>query len=115
MRQYGSVPPWLSTAVAPFVELPLGLGAGGGASVFTADGQGFGDIYVQTGSNPASNGGGLALSFPQAPPLLFISADDEFGVINIGGQQTLAVTIGWTAQLPPNRKLRIHYEWAVSK
>lgn len=116
MRQYGEIPPWLSTAAAPAVSSTTGLGTGGGAAVQTKDGQGFGEVRIYVGSNP-STGGQIILTFPQTPPVLFISGDDGFGtltVTNNDGAHT-AITVAWAAKPPPNVQLRLQYEWATSK
>lgn len=113
MRQYGEVPPWLSTAAAPQVKTVAGIGTGGGAGVQTKDGQGFGEVILRSGSNPSA-GGNVVLQFPQTPPTLFISGDEEFGVLTVTGQTTTTVTISWATTLPPSRRLRLHYEWNAS-
>lgn len=116
MRQYGEVPPWLSTAAAPAVSATTGLGTGGGAGVQTKDGQGFGAVEIIVGSNP-SVGGSVALVFPQQPPVLFFSATDGFGTLsatNNDGAHT-TITLNWTAQLQPGSRQSIQYEWSVSK
>jgi hypothetical protein len=116
MRQYGEVPPWLSTAAAPAVSGASGLGTGGGAGVQTKDGSGFGEIEITTGSNPGS-AGSVTLAFGVAPPILFFGSSDAFGaltVTNNDGAHT-SINIAWNQQPPPGRKLAIHYEWLVSK
>ncbi len=120
MRQYGEVPPTLSTAQPPAVSAVTGLGTGGGAGIYSggspSDGQGFGSVQIVAGSNP-SVGGSVTLVFPQQPPLLFISGNGEFGTItapnNDGAHTTIA--INWTGQLRPGEKFQLNYEWAVSK
>lgn len=114
MRQYGEVPPWVGTGPAPTVQSVTGLGTGGGAGVDTDDGSGFGDVLIQTGSNPSA-GGNIVLAFSVVPPLLFISGDGEFGALIVTNNPSAAVTITWAATLPPGRKLRLNYEWSVSK
>jgi hypothetical protein len=116
MRQFGEVPPWLSAAAAPAVVSMTGIGAGGGAGVQTQDGQGFGEVCIVTGSNPAA-GGSVTLNFPQLPPILFFTGSDVFGVISAAGNDGAhnQIVLSWTAQLPPGARCQLHYEWAVSR
>lgn len=116
MRQFGEVPPWLSTASAPAVSSVTGLGTGGGAGVQTKDGQGFGAVEIVTGSNPSA-GGSVVLAFAQQPPIMFFGATDGFGTLTATNNDGahMSITLNWTAQLPPGRRLSIHYEWANSK
>jgi hypothetical protein len=116
MRQFGEVPPWLSTAAAPAVSAASGLGTGGGAGVQTTDGQGFGEVRIVTGNNPSA-GGSVTLTFPQQPPVLFLAGDEGFGALSAPNNDGAHITfvISWATTLPPNRRLRIHYEWNVSK
>lgn len=120
MRQYGEVPPTLSTAAAPSVSTTTGLGTGGGASVQTkglpSDGQGFGDVVVMSGSNPSSSGS-VVLTFPQTPPILFFAADEGFGALTVTGNDGAhtSITVAWSVTLPKSRRLGIHYEWNVSQ
>lgn len=119
MRQYGSVPPVLSTAQPPAVQATSGLGTDGGAGVHSrlqpSDGQGQFSVDIVTGSNPAA-GGNLSLSFPQTPPILFIAGSDEFGTItapaNTGGNNVIGIF--WTAKLRPFARYQINCEWASS-
>lgn len=119
MRQYGEVPPWLSSAAAPAVTSTSGLGTGGGAGVFSEDGQGFGRILVNPGKSPSASGN-VVITFPATPPLLFIapSDPDDFGtftVTNNDGAHT-SITLSWTgAKLVGGKKYTIAYEWNVSK
>lgn len=113
MRQYGELPPWLSTAAAPAVSAVTGLGTGGGAGVQTKDGQGFGEVCIVAGSNP-SVGGSVVLAFAQVPPLMFFGAADGFGVLTATNNPSAAITLTWTAQLKPGRHV-IAYEWSNSK
>ena len=113
MRQYGEVPPWLSTAAAPAVSATTGLGTGGGAGVQTKDGQGFGTVEIVAGNN-AAVGGSVVLAFPSLPPLMFFSTTDAFGALSSANNPSTSITISWTAQLKPGRHI-INYEWAVSK
>lgn len=118
MRQYGEVPPWLSTARPPAVTLAIGLGTGGGAGVQTPDGSGFGTVRVRTGSNPSGIGGSISFKFPDGnPPPLFVSCSEGFGAVSVNGNDgsTDTVQVLWGAALPANSDLRIHYEWATSK
>jgi len=117
MRQYGEVPAWLSTAAAPKVSAVSGLGTGGGAGVFTADGQCFGTVEIQAGSNP-SNGGSVTLVFAQQPPVMFFSPNrDGMGTLvatdNDGAHTTIVLT--WSGRLAVGQKYSISYEWAVSQ
>lgn len=116
MRQYGEVPPVLSTNAAPQVSATSGLGTGGGAAVQTKDGQGFGEVLVTSGSNPSA-GGSVTLTFAQTPPVLFLAGDEAFGALtaanNDGAHTTFAIS--WATTLPPNRALRLAYEWSVSQ
>ena len=115
MRQYGEVPPWLATANTPVVKSTTGLGAGGGASVFTADSGGFGDINVYAGPGVAASGS-VVFTFPNTPPTLFIAAAELFGAVS---QSTTGndVTISWSAAtlIPRSNPYNIHYEWSVSQ
>lgn len=120
MRQYGEVPPVLSTAQPPAVSAVTGLGTGGGAGVQSkgapSDGQGFGAVEIIVGSNP-SVGGSVTLIFAQQPPLLFIAGTDAFGTItapNNDGAHT-TIVINWTTQLQPGARMALHYEWASSR
>jgi hypothetical protein len=119
MRQYGSVPPILSTAQPPAVSATTGLGTGGGAGVQSplkpADGQGQFYIDIQVGSNPSA-GGSVTLVFPSMPPLLFIAGQTSFGTItapNNDGAHT-TIVVNWAGQLRANARMRIDCEWAVS-
>ena len=117
MRQYGEVPPWLAANNTPQVGACSGLGTGGGAGVQTQDSGGFGDVFVNVGTDYSASGS-VALVFPSTPPTLFISGDAAFGALT---QATVSntVTISWTAakfSAPGNGKnYRLHYEWSVSK
>lgn len=114
MRQYGEVPPVLSTDPAPRVESTAGLGTGGGAGVQTPDGSGFGGISIMTGSSPLANGN-VQVGFSASPPALFISLPDDFGTQTIV-QAGSELTIAWSgATLLPNHRYRIHYEWSISQ
>lgn len=121
MRQYGEVPPVLSTAQPPAVSATTGLGTGGGAGVHSkgspSDGQGFGVINLVVGSNP-SVGGSVTVIFAQQPPLLFIAPNgDGLGTItapNNDGSHT-TITINWSAQPRANSRMAIDYEWASSR
>jgi hypothetical protein len=120
MRQYGSVPPVLSTATWPGVSATAGLGTGGGAGVQPKGGVGGGQgqftVRITTGSNPSA-GGSVTLSFPAPlPPVLFIAGSDGFGTISAPNNDGAhaAFTIAWTATLPPNAEALLHCEWASS-
>lgn len=108
--------PWLAADNTPAVSATSGLGTGGGAGVQTPDSSGFGDIYVYVGAGVATSGS-VALTFPNTPPTLFISADQAFGTLT---QATVSdvVTISWTgaAFKSPGggKKYNIHYEWLTS-
>lgn len=116
MRNAYEPPPWLAPLNTPAVLTTAGLGTGGGAAVQTADSGGFGDINVYIGPGYTANGN-VGIQFPNAPPTLFISANEAFGHIT---QTTVGdeVIIAWTAasfSSPGSSKpYRIHYEWAVS-
>lgn len=120
MRQYGEVPPVLSTAQPPAVSAVTGLGTGGGAGVQSmgspSDGQGFGDVYVVVGANPSA-GGSVELTFPTTPPVLFFSADEAFGVLTITGNDGLTdvILVEWATTLQLGQRFRIHYEWETSQ
>lgn len=119
MRQYGSVPPVLSTAQPPAVSATSGLGTGGGAGVQSrsqpSDGQGQFSVNIVNGS-AVSVGGSVTLIFPQTPPLLFIAGSEVFGTItapnNTGSNTT--ITISWTGTLAPFSRLQLNCEWASS-
>lgn len=119
MRQFGEVPPWLSSpANAPVVSSTTGLGTGGGAGVFTPIGSGFGRIDVQVGSGSISATPQIVLSFPSAnPPTLFFGCPDAMPNQNltVTGQGTQTMTLSWTGlNLRPNSKHVVTYEWATS-
>jgi hypothetical protein len=112
MRQYGEVPPWLAAANTPAVSATTGLGTGGGASVQTPDSGGFGEVFLQIGSNPSA-GGSVALTFPSTPPTLFVSGSEELGTVT---QATVSnvVTVTWAGTPRLKSKQQIDYEWASS-
>lgn len=120
MRQYGEVPPVLSTAQPPQVSATSGLGTGGGASVQSkgspSDGQGFGDVFVTIGSNPSA-GGSVELTFAETPPVLFFSADEAFGALTITGNDgmTDVILIEWAGTPQLGQRFLIHYEWETSQ
>ena len=116
MRQYGSVPPWLAASNTPAVSTVTGLGTRGGASVQTPDGSGFGEVWVYPDANFTASGS-VALTFPSAPPSLFIAPDQSFGPVT---QATVGnvITISWTAaafgSVSGSKKHLIAYEWTSS-
>lgn len=117
MRNAYEPAPWLAALNTPSVSATTGLGTGGGASVQTIDSGGFGEIFVQAG-NGYSAAGSVSLTFPSAPPTLFIAGDDEIGALT---QATVGnvVTISWTTASFPNvggnsKNYKIHYEWETS-
>jgi hypothetical protein len=117
MRQYGEVPPWKAADNTPIVSAVSGLGSGGAASVQTADSSGFGDVTVIIGSGYGA--GYVELSFPSAPPTLFVSGDSEFGVVAAQVQMdTKKVRITFASPLfhtfGPYKKYKLNYEWASS-
>lgn len=118
MRQYGMVPPILSTAQPPAVSAATGLGTGGGAGVQSkgspSDGQGFGHVDIQVGPNPAT-GGSIVLQFPTTPPTMVYLPDTVFAGFAVAGQGTQTHTLTWTNALLPNQRRRIDYEWSVSQ
>lgn len=114
MRQYGEVPPWVGAGPAPAVISATGLGTGGGASVSTADGSGFGEVLIMTGSNPSANGN-VHLAFGTVPPSLFLSGDEAFGTLASANNPSSDITFSWSGgTLKPNKRYRMHYEWAAS-
>lgn len=114
MRSAYEPAPWLAAPNTPNVSAVTGLGTGGGASLQTIDSSGFGSVLVAPGQGFASNGS-VALTFPSVPPVLFISGDQEFGIL---AQSTVGnvVTISWSgANFPsPGSSYAIHYEWKTS-
>lgn len=117
MRQYGEVPPVLSTIPAPTLSAVTGLGTGGGAGVFAPGNSGYGYIDVMAGAD-ATTGGSLVMNFAGgvAPPTLFLSAPATFGTLTITNNATTAITVAWSGKpSSANPKHRITYEWAVSK
>jgi len=119
MRQYGEVPPVLSTAQPPAVSATTGLGTGGGAAVQSkgspSDGQGFGHINIQAGSNPSASWS-ITLSFPQTPPTLFFAGDSGAALtFTVSGQGTQTITLSGSTAFGPNRRHTIAYEWSVSQ
>lgn len=116
MRNAYEPPPWLAALNTPAVQGATGLGTGGGASLFTTDSGGFGDIRLFAGPGFTA-AGSVALAFPNAPPTLFISGANDFGPLT---QATVGnvVTISWTAFAPKSpggtKAYDIHYEWSVS-
>ncbi len=110
MRQYGEIPPWNATANTPAVSDTVGLGTGGGAAVQTPDSGGFGDIFVDVGTDP-DDGGSVDLTFPDTPPDLFLSGSEGLGTI---AQSTTddVVTISWDGTPQASTRQFIHYEWA---
>jgi hypothetical protein len=116
MRQYGDLPPVLSSPPnAPAVSATSGLGTGGGAGVETPIGSGYGYIYVTAGSGAASSGS-VTLSFTANPPQLFFSCDQELGSLNVTGQTTNTVVINFSGAALLARKIyKIYYEWNVSQ
>lgn len=113
MRQYGEVPPVLSTALAPAISAATGLGTGGGAGVQTPDGQGWGAVIVRAGPG-APAGGSLTLVYPQTPPAMFYGPSEAFGTLAVAGQGTTTHVLSWTGTLTPNQPHRIAYEWGSS-
>lgn len=117
MRQYGSVPPILSTAQAPAVSAATGLGTGGAgvqSQGSPSDGQGFGQVVVTAGLN-AAVGGSVVLSYGSIPPTMFYAPSEAFQGFAVAGQGTATHTLTWTNQLSPNQPHRIAYEWSVSR
>jgi len=114
MRQYGEVPPTLGAGPAPKVSIVTGLGTGGGASVFTQDGSGYGDVFIQTGKNPDATWE-VQIEFSSAPPTLFVSGDDALGILEVSQVGTTLTVNSTDAFWSPNTKYQLHYEWAVSQ
>lgn len=115
MRQYGEVPPWLAAQNTPKVSACTGLGAGGAAAVQTSDSGGFGDVLVYIGAG-WNTSGSVALTFPSAPPTLFIAGGEAFGTVS---QNTVGniVTVSWinASFVPRSQPYQLHYEWNLSK
>jgi hypothetical protein len=113
MRSAYRLPPILAASNTPVVKTATGLGTGGGAYITTADSSGYGDIVVIPGPGYTA-AGSVAITFPNTPPSLFISADEQFGAVT---QATVGnvVTISWTnAKFPAPgspQGYNIHYEW----
>lgn len=118
MRNYGAVPPVLSTAQPPAVSATTGLGTGGGASVQSmgspSDGQGFGQVVVAAGLN-ASAGGSVTLVYATTPPTIFYAGTEAFGTLTVTGQGTTTHVLSWSTTLSSRRDHMIAYEWAVSQ
>lgn len=116
MRKAYEPIPWLAALNTPAISAATGLGTGGGAGVQTSDSSGFGDVFIYIGPGFTANGT-IALTFPSAPPTLFISGDAAFGTLS---QATVGnvVTISWTAASFPSpgraKRHLIHYEWSLS-
>jgi len=112
------VPPVLSTAAAPLVSATTGLGTGGGASVSTPDGQGFGEVKVFVGPGVSSTGS-VTLVFAQTPPTLFYGLPPEFGTVTVTSQGATTQALSWTgATLSAARGSKPYtfsYEWSVSQ
>lgn len=107
--------PILAPPNPPVVSTTTGLGTGGGAGIAVGDDNGFGNINVFAGPDYSANGS-VSLAFPNAPPTLFISAEQAFGAIT---QTTVSktVTISWTAATfssPGKTLYKIYFEWATS-
>ena len=114
MRQYGEVPPWLAALNTPKVSAVSGLGAGGSAAVQTEDSGGFGNVMVTVGTG-FSTTWSVAITFPSAPPTLFVSGDDDFGPISqatVGNVVTLSGTQATFRLL--GKPYTLHYEWSTS-
>ena len=114
MRKAYEPVPWLAPVNPPIVSATTGLGTGGGAGIAVSDDNGFGDINIQIGTVYSSSGS-VALTFPNTPPTLFVSAEQSFGTVS---QNTVSevVTISWTgATFAAIGKIHtIHFEWATS-
>ena len=106
--------PWLAASNTPSVSGAVGLGLGGAAGVQTDDSSGFGRIRIIPGPGYTA-AGNVALTFPAAPPALFIAGDEGFGVITQAAVGRV-VTISWTtALLVPRHEYAISYEWSSNK
>lgn len=113
-KAYEPIP--LNAGSPPAVASATGLGTGGGASVWTPFGSGWGYIECTIGKNPAS-AGSIFLTFPTAPPTLFFSSSEPFGALTAGGQGTTNMTLSFTGAAlggSVGRRLRINFEWNVS-
>jgi hypothetical protein len=107
MRQYGEVLPTLAPANTPIIS---GVTGAGGAGLNTTFGGGYFDILV---SAPGPSGS-VALTFPSAPPTLFIAGEENFGTVT---QATIGnvTTVSWSGGVSSLNHKRIHCEWSVSK
>ena len=111
MRTRYATPPVSGNGVAPTVASTSGLGTGGGAGVFTPDGNGYGYIDLLTGANPVSSGN-VVLHFSVVPPTLFFGPHPDFGAATVSGNPSMAITLAWTgATLTPNARYQIPWEW----
>ena len=116
MRQFGEVPPVLSTVPAPVVASVTGLGTGGGAGVSTPDGQGFGKVNVMAGVGPSA-AGNVVLNSASNWPQMFVSGELSFGALTVSGTGTTSLTIAWTAAnlKNPTKPYELYYEWFSSR
>lgn len=92
-RQYGQVPPVLAASNIPAVSATTG---GVAASCNSQMSNGLiGSVSIFPGSAPQA-AGSVALTFPSAPPTLFIAPEEGLGPVT---QATVGnvVTISWTA------------------
>lgn len=109
MRAAYELPPWLAPANTPSVKSTTGLGTGGGASVQTPDSGGFGEVFIQVGSDPSA-GGNIVITFPSTPPTLFVSGSEGLSTLTQGTVGN-DVTLTWDGTPQLGTKQQIHYEW----